>query len=85
MKAWREEGRHLPAILRDFHDQKAVFRAMHELQVAAGGASHWIREPSWVEGHWLEDTLCAVRVRQNQAFTQLLTAAAKGEDSVSEK
>jgi len=49
--AWREAGRHLPVVLRDFHDQKAVFRAMHEVQASAGGPSRLVREPTWVEGH----------------------------------
>lgn len=34
LDAWLEAGRHLPAAMRDFHDQKALFAAMHTLQDA---------------------------------------------------
>ncbi|WP_396180193.1 hypothetical protein [Flavobacterium sp.] len=27
-KKWREQGRHLPSFMRDFHDQKDIFKAM---------------------------------------------------------
>jgi hypothetical protein len=27
-KKWRESGRHLPSFMRDFHDQKDIFKAM---------------------------------------------------------
>ncbi len=49
--AWRAAGRHLPAVLRDFHDQKAVFRAMHEVQASASEPQRLVCQPSWVEGH----------------------------------
>jgi hypothetical protein len=35
LNAWLQEGRHLPEPLRDFHDQKEVFKAIHELQKPA--------------------------------------------------
>jgi hypothetical protein len=38
IEAWLEAGRHLPHAMRDFHDQKALFAAMHTLQ-GDGGAS----------------------------------------------
>lgn len=31
LRKWRSEGKHLPAPLRDFHDQKEVFRTMHQM------------------------------------------------------
>lgn len=34
LEAWLKAGRHLPAPMRDFHDQKALFAAMHTLQDA---------------------------------------------------
>lgn len=30
LKSWRDEGKHLPDFLRDFHDQKDFFKFMHE-------------------------------------------------------
>lgn len=35
LTTWLEAGRHLPVAMRDFHDQKAVFAAMHALQDAS--------------------------------------------------
>lgn len=29
-RQWRAEGLHLPEFMRDFHDQKDLFKAMHE-------------------------------------------------------
>lgn len=50
-KAWREAGRHLPPELRDFHDQKALFRTMHTIQEPSLQAKGVVRRPDWVEGH----------------------------------
>ena len=30
LKKWRDDGKHLPDFLRDFHDQKDFFKYMHE-------------------------------------------------------
>lgn len=30
LERWLKEGRYLPSFMRDFHDQKDVFKAMHE-------------------------------------------------------
>jgi hypothetical protein len=35
LAAWMQASKHLPDVLRDFHDQKDVFKAMHELQKPA--------------------------------------------------
>ena len=35
LEAWMKAGKHLPDVLRDFHDQKEVFKAMHDLQKPA--------------------------------------------------
>ena len=48
-KKWRDKGRHLPAILRGFHDQKDVFKTMHELTADYGPDSFRTR-PSWSDG-----------------------------------
>ncbi len=32
LEAWLEADRHLPTVMRDFHDRKALFAAMHALQ-----------------------------------------------------
>ena len=32
---WMKSGKYLPDVLRDFHDQKDVFKAMHDLQKPA--------------------------------------------------
>lgn len=50
LKAWRKDGRHLPEILRDFHDQKDLFKTIHEqyrLDEPKEG-----RDPiNWVQAH----------------------------------
>jgi hypothetical protein len=35
LEAWMKAGKYLPDVLRDFHDQKDVFKAMHDLQKPA--------------------------------------------------
>lgn len=32
LETWMQAGKHLPEPLRDFHDQKEVFKAMHDMQ-----------------------------------------------------
>lgn len=51
LRAWRAAGKHLPDILKDFHDQKDVFKTMHAFigeQRAEEGP--YIQRPTWVEG-----------------------------------
>jgi hypothetical protein len=36
--AWMKAGKYLPDVLRDFHDQKDVFKAMHDMQKPADPA-----------------------------------------------
>jgi hypothetical protein len=48
VEAWLKSGEYLPAPLRDFHDQKEVFKAMHEM-VREDPAS-FVKRPSWIEG-----------------------------------
>ena len=33
LKQWRAEGHHLPEVLRDFDDQRDVFKAMHDMLI----------------------------------------------------
>lgn len=32
IEKWRESGKHLPLFMRDFHDQKELFKYMHDKQ-----------------------------------------------------
>lgn len=43
---WMKEGRYLPQPLRDFHDQKDVFKLMHEFQKLDDNRDM----PNWVNG-----------------------------------
>lgn len=45
---WLRSGKHLPPPLRDFHDQKDVFKSLHEW---AGPLEEGEKRPSWIEGH----------------------------------
>lgn len=44
---WLKSGEFLPEPLRDFHDQKDVFKAMHEIIKERPGDP--IRRPTWIE------------------------------------
>lgn len=46
--AWLKSGKYLPEILRDFHDQKDIFKAMHE--IIQERPEDTIKRPSWIEG-----------------------------------
>ena len=46
--SWMKSGRYLPEPLRDFHDQKDVFKAMHEIIKERPG--DFIKRPTWIEG-----------------------------------
>jgi hypothetical protein len=47
--AWLKSGEYLPPPLRDFHDQKEVFKAIHER--IAEDQSSLVKRPTWIEGH----------------------------------
>lgn len=49
LQAWRQAGKHLPDFLKDFHDQKDVFIAMHEM-FGEPNKDATIKRPSVVEG-----------------------------------
>lgn len=43
-----KSGQYLPDVLRDFHDQKDIFKAMHEIVQETPDAT--IKRPDWVTG-----------------------------------
>lgn len=49
VRAWRESGKHLPPFLRDFHDQKAVFKTLHWLTRVT--ENEVARKVDWITGH----------------------------------
>lgn len=46
--SWLKSGEYLPEPLRDFHDQKDVFKAMHGIIKERPG--DFIKRPTWIEG-----------------------------------
>jgi hypothetical protein len=42
---WRKRGDHLPEFMRDFHDQKNLFKTIHEQAVTDP------RSPDWIAAH----------------------------------
>ena len=52
-KQWRESGAYLPEFMRDFHDQKDLFKALDEVReraIAKNGGSY-MRDVSWMDAH----------------------------------
>lgn len=48
VQAWRKAARYLPRFMRDFHDQKDLFKALHEtIDVEA---NDYTRPVTWVSG-----------------------------------
>ena len=47
-RQWRKEGNHLPEFLKNFHDQKEVFKMIHELTRPADGQEEKV---NWLDGH----------------------------------
>jgi hypothetical protein len=45
IRQWRERGDHLPEFMRDFHEQKGLFKTIHEQAVSDPNA------PSWLNAH----------------------------------
>jgi len=50
VNVWREAGKHLPELMRDFHDQKDLFRTMHWM-MGPPEEGALVRTPNEVEGH----------------------------------
>lgn len=49
MGEWLRSGEYLPAPLRDFHDQKDVFKAIHQLVKV--NDNKYIKDVDWITGH----------------------------------
>lgn len=49
VREWRKAGRYLPKRFRDFHDQKALFKTVHETMDFAG--HEYAKDVSWIAGH----------------------------------
>lgn len=47
---WRKDGRHLPEFMRDFHDQKNLFRTIHE-KYQLDQIRRSIPPIDWVQAH----------------------------------
>lgn len=45
---WLKSGEYLPEVLRDFHDQKDIFKAMHE--IIPERPEDVIKRPNWTTG-----------------------------------
>ena len=45
---WRKSGKYLPRFMRDFHDQKDTFKAMHD--TVAVEKHEYAKDISWVAG-----------------------------------
>lgn len=45
---WRKSGKYLPRFLRDFHDQKDTFKAIHDTVNVMG--HEYVKDISWVAG-----------------------------------
>jgi len=50
---WRREGQYLPEFMRDFHDQKDLFKALQDVvdRANAKNGSHRSLNASWTEYH----------------------------------
>lgn len=46
---WRESLRHLPEFMRDFHDQKNLFKSIHLLY--SNGRNDETYIPNWIAAH----------------------------------
>ena len=85
---WLESGKYLPDVLRDFHDQKDVFKAMHETINVEG--HNYAKDVSWVAGQcyvidiflwWMARRGYTLqRSRAKQEFVSLAETLRKSED-----
>lgn len=49
-REWRSKGRHLPAFMRDFHDQKDLFKLMDATaQFQNKDLREYSRHPDWIK------------------------------------
>ena len=49
LTAWRRAGKHLPRFMRDFHDQKLLFKFIHDQTGAHEPSTNGFTPPSWVD------------------------------------
>lgn len=49
LNTWRKSLAYLPPAMRDFHDQKDLFKAIHDT-IDVGGHSTYVEDISWVAG-----------------------------------
>lgn len=43
IRQWRDEGKHLPAFMRDFHDQKDLFKTIHGRYQERPEGANWVQ------------------------------------------
>lgn len=43
IRQWRAEGKHLPPFMRDFHDQKDLFKTIHERYIERPDGANWVQ------------------------------------------
>lgn len=50
LKSWRESGEYLPPFMRDFHDQKDLFKAIHDAveRRNASDAMSYTKDLGWI-------------------------------------
>lgn len=48
IEKWRESGKYMPPAFRDFHDQKDLFKTIHETINVEG--HEYVKDISWVAG-----------------------------------
>jgi len=56
LKAWLKDGKHLPEFLRDFHDQKDIFKTIHQKYQDPAKlndvlATSNLNDVNWVDAH----------------------------------
>lgn len=51
MQEWRDRSLHLPKFMRDFHDQKDLFKAIHDTYSHEKDPERGNNKVSWVDAH----------------------------------
>lgn len=47
MVKWSKDGKHLPNVMKDFHDQKDIFKAVH----AMASTHEVVKDVNWINAH----------------------------------
>ena len=72
IEQWLKSGKYLPHPLRDFHDQKDVFKAIDTIMEVDEGAL--IKRPSWIEAHcYVIDTFLWFMARRGYTLQKTKT------------